>query len=126
MDDSSRAAVGRIVRLTLLTLLVTLAATGPAAAHSGDDGAHHHDGWMGTHGGMGWGMGWWGWVLWPALLLLGGVAAYVLLRSAEGRDGDTSGGTDDALSALRERYARGEIDDEELERRRRTLQSGEH
>jgi len=123
MTDSSRAAVGRIVRIALVTLLVALAATGPAAAHAGDDGAHHHDGWMGTHGGMGWGMGWWGWFLWPALLLLGGVAAYALLSSAGG-SGDSP--SDDALSALRERYARGDIDDEEFERRRQTLQSGEH
>ena len=118
MDDSSTAAVGRIVRLGLLVLLVVVAATGPAAAHTGDDGAHHHDGWMGTHGGMGLGMGWGVWFLWPALLLLGGVAAYALLGSADG-------GSDDALSALRERYARGDIDDEEFERRRETLQTGE-
>ena len=122
MDDNSRAALGRIVRVALVVLVVVLTATGPAAAHSGDDGAHHHDGWMGTHGGMGWGMGWGVWLLWPALLILGGVAAYALLRSAEG---DTER-SDGALSALRERYARGDIDDEEFERRRETLQRGEH
>lgn len=109
--------------MALVALVVALAATGPAAAHAGDDGAHHHDGWMGTHGGMGWGMGWWGWFLWPVLGLLGGVAAYALLSSAGG-NGDSP--SDDALSALRERYARGDIDDEEFERRRQTLQSGEH
>ena len=125
MDDSSRASIGRIVRPALVLLVVVLAATGPAAAHGGDDGAHHHDGWMGTHGGMGWGMGWWGWFLWPALLVLGGIAAYALLRRAGSSDGDTGGGTDEALSALRERYARGDIDDEEFERRRQTLQRGE-
>ena len=65
-------------------------------------------------------MGWWGWFLWPVLLLLGGAGAYALLRGGDG------GGSDDALSALRERYARGDIDDEEFERRRQTLQSGEH
>lgn len=123
MTDSSRTAVGCIVRMALVALVVALAATGPAAAHAGDDGAHHHDGWMGTHGGMGWGMGWWGWFLWPVLGLLGGVAAYALLSSAGG-NGDSP--SDDALSALRERYARGDIDDEEFERRRQTLQSGEH
>lgn len=121
MADNSTVTAGRIVRLGLLALLVVVAATGPAAAHAGDDGTHHHDGWMGTHGGMGWGMGWGVWFLWPALLLLGGVAAYALLRQADGGNG---GGvsSDDALSVLRGRYARGDIDEEEFERRQQTLQ----
>ncbi|MFC6756704.1 MULTISPECIES: SHOCT domain-containing protein [Haloarcula] len=121
MNDRSTAALGRIARLALVALVVVLAATGPAAAHAGDDGTHHHDGWMGTHGGMGWGMGWGAWFLWPALLLLGGVAAYALLRQANGG----TAGSDDAMSALRERYARGDIDEEEFEQRRQTLQRGE-
>jgi len=120
MNDSSNRSLGRIVALALVALAVALAATGPAAAHTGDDGAHHHDGQMGTHGGMGWSMGWGAWFLWPALLLLGGVAAYALLT----RSGD-SGGSDDAMSALRERYARGDIDEEEFERRRQTLRADE-
>ena len=115
MGDSSRDTLGRIIRLALVAVVVVLAATGPVAAHAGDDGAHHHDGVMGSHGGMGWGMGWGAWLLWPALLL-GGVAAYALLVRARA---DSS---DDALSALREQYARGDIDDEEFERRRQTLQ----
>jgi len=120
MDDSTSGAVGRLGQFALVALVVALAATGPAAAHTGDDGAHHHDGQMGTHGGMGWGMGWGVWLLWPALLIPGGVAAYALLRSADG-----GSHSDDALSALRERYARGDIDDDEFERRRQTLQRRE-
>ncbi len=41
--------------------------------------------------------------------------------SGPSRPGGTSRGTDDALELLRQRYARGEIDDEEYERRRRIL-----
>jgi putative membrane protein len=37
---------------------------------------------------------------------------------------DRSGAADDPLEILRQRYARGEIDDEEYERRRRTLTGG--
>jgi len=120
MSDSSRATLGRIVRLAVVGLLVVVAATGPAAAHSGDDGGHHHDGWMGTHDGMGaW---WWGGFLWLALLA-GGllVGAYLLTTRQSAGDG----GTDQALSALRERYARGDIDEEEFERRRQTLLEAE-
>jgi len=79
---------------------------------------------MGAHDGMGLGMGWGLWFLWPVVLLVVGVAAYRLV-SATGNTVDSGGnGSDSALTVLRERYARGEIDDEEFERRRRQLQSG--
>ena len=114
MGESSSATVGRIVRLALLALVVVVAATAPAAAHSGDAVAHHHDGRMGSHDGMGWG----GLVLWPALLVLvAGVAAYALLRQPSG--------SDDAMATLRERYARGEIDEDEFQQRRETLRTDE-
>ncbi|WP_324665047.1 SHOCT domain-containing protein [Haloarcula sediminis] len=116
MDDSARDALGRIVRLAVVGLVLVVAASGPVAAHAGDDGAHHHDGVMGTHDGMGWGMGWGAWFLWPALAVLGGVAGYALLARSGGD------GSDDALSTLKERYARGDIDDEEFERRRERLE----
>jgi putative membrane protein len=41
-------------------------------------------------------------------------------RAASGRPAAT-GGADDSLEVLRRRYASGEIDDEEYERRRRVL-----
>ena len=73
------------------------------------------------------------WIVLVLLVWVGIVALIVLglrwlLRSAPGDSG--SGGArppaasarpDDALEILRQRYARGEIDDEEFERRRRTL-----
>lgn len=99
---------------TGIGLLTTTAGT--ALAHAGDgawgpgqmwgDG-HMMDGWMG-----GWVWGWWGLVL---VLLIGLLVAAVILA---GRHNDR----DDALATLRERYARGEIDDEEFEERRGTLE----
>lgn len=110
-----------IHNLVLLILVLTLTiagVTGTAVAHGGDDGSHHHDGWMGTHGSWGWvGMGWM--LVWGLALI--GIPAFVLYAIAtRGRNGGTAG--DDALSVLRERYARGEIDDEEFEARRTQLQ----
>ncbi|MEJ2292364.1 MAG: SHOCT domain-containing protein [Deinococcales bacterium] len=75
------------------------------------------------------GFGWIGSLLFLVLLVLGIVylvRALDLGRSGDrgskeaSRQGDTSG-TDSALQILRERYARGEIDREEFEQRRRDL-----
>lgn len=74
-------------------------------------------------GGPGGGMGTWGtgFGLWPllwlvALLVVLVVVGYVILRW-HGR-----GGTDRAVGELRQRYASGEIDADEFERRRRRLE----
>lgn len=75
------------------------------------------------HGGTGW-LGWGGGisVLWMLLLLGLTIAVAVALaqallpRSEAPRD-------DDALSVLRARFARGEIDDDEYRARRATLTS---
>lgn len=79
-----------------------------------------HDGWMG----MGTGFGWF-WLGLFALILIGAVAtaAYALSeRPGEGR----SGGSTDEMTVLRTRYARGEIDEAEFERRRNfLLETGE-
>ena len=72
-------------------------------------------------GDMGWG---WGWgmigtvhmLLWWILIVLGIVVlAKWLFGGARGSAGDR------ALEVLRERYARGEIDKEEFEKRKRDL-----
>lgn len=105
--------------------LVTVAFGGLAAAHGGDDGMHHHDGWMGSHDGwMGAPIGVGGaGLLWPLLWLVvlvgAGVLAYRSFVADEGATGPASG--DSALAVLRERYARGEIDSDEFERRREQL-----
>lgn len=118
----SRQAVGVLLAVVAVALLAVAGASGAVAAHGGDDGAHHHDGWMGGHDGAvgpAWGGGW---LLWPLLALIAlvgvPVGGYLLLT-----DGNSEG--DDALAVLRERYARGEIDDEEYERRRSALRADE-
>ncbi|MDG5777135.1 SHOCT domain-containing protein [Haloarculaceae archaeon H-GB2-1] len=107
--------VGRTARrLTILAVPLLVAATGTAAAHSGGSygGGMMGGGW-GLFGGA---MGLWG-LLWMGLLVA--VPLYlvsVLLNR-------TSGGTDaQSLSVLRERYARGELSDDEFDRRRKQLE----
>jgi len=116
----SRRAAGVLLAVVAVALLAVAGFGGAIAAHGGDDGAHHHDGWMGGHDGAvgpAWGGGW---LLWPllALTVLVGVPVAGYLRLAD------SGG-DDALTVLRERYARGDIDEEEFERRRSALRADE-
>lgn len=73
---------------------------------------------------MGWGGGWSGMIFGPLMMILFlalPVAAVVLLiRWLGGSRGSASPGQT-PLDILRERYARGEIDKEEFEERRRTL-----
>jgi putative membrane protein len=73
---------------------------------------------------MGWGGGWgWSWfgivhmVLWWFLIILGIVVLAKWLFGGGGRS--TEG--DRALTILRERFARGEIDKQEFDARRRDL-----
>jgi len=68
----------------------------------------------------GFGFGWIFMTLWWVLIIVGIVALVKWLMSsgAGGRDG----GDGRALDILRERYARGEIDQEEYEKRRRDLE----
>jgi len=97
----------------LVVALTIVGCTGTAVAHGGDDGVHHHDGWMGMHGNMGWVVLLW--MLAGVLVLIGIPALLVYAITAQGTSGADGG--DDALSVLRTRYARGEIDDEEFETR---------
>lgn len=121
-QDLQRPVVG-VAGAAVIVLLVVTAFSSPAGAHTGDDGLHHHDGWMGTHGGMG---GWMAgglaylWMLLGSLTLIGipvGLV-YLLLTRRESRGGPAD---DDALTILRRRYAQGEIDEEEFETRRMKL-----
>ena len=107
----------------MIALPLLVAATGTVAAHRG--GGYGGGGMMGggiTGGGMGgvFGgtMGLWG-LFWMALLVaIPLYLGYVLLRR---ESGDEDGG---AVAVLRERYARGDLSDEEFERRRIRLEEG--
>jgi len=118
-----------VVGAALGALALPVAFGGVALAHGGDDGLHHHDGWMGTHGGVG---GWMGagtgllWLLAVGLLLVVvGLVLYAALsgRSRGDRDGRPGNRAEDAMAVLRRRYAQGEIDEDEFERRRARLET---
>lgn len=106
-------------QLTLLAVPLVVATTGRAAAYGGvgDGGGTMGGGMMGG----GWGLFGGGMGLWP-LLWMGLVVAIPLalvITLARHRDADTH---ERPLSVLRERYARGELSDEEFERRRGALE----
>jgi putative membrane protein len=96
----------RLCYTVILVVLTLSVVSAPVAAHGGDDGAHHHDGWMGTHDGMG---GWFGGGLGFLWLILGAfvvviiptVVIYLLFVRTD-RAGES---TEDALEVLRRRYA---------------------
>ena len=96
-------------RLAILAVPLLIAATGTAAAYGG---GMMGGGW-GLFGGT---MGLWG-LLWMGLLL--GIPFYLVYAVAT-RAG--SGNNERPLSVLRERYARGELSDDEFERRREQLE----
>jgi len=104
---------------TYMTFKTSLAAllvgTVPALA---DPGSNAND----TFGHMMWGgaHGWWGgfrMILFWGLIIA--VAVFVFRMLASNRVGETR----DAMDILKERYARGEIDEDEFERRKQELQS---
>jgi len=69
----------------------------------------------------GWGVGWM-WI-WPVLVLVGLVIlGYVGVRLAQGDRSAPPGNASTARQILDERYARGEIDEDEYQRRRSALQ----
>ena len=109
----------RLLATAALLVVLVIAFSGPAVAHSGDDGFHHHDGWMGSHGGA---FGYLWMALWMVVLIVVPLGLGYLLLTRHDAGGGT---TDDALTVLRHRYAEGEIDEEEFDARRRKLQGGE-
>jgi len=76
---------------------------------------------------MMWGGGWFGWILGPLIMVLivgGIIVAVVFLARSLGRHTHPAHGPShrpDPLDILKERFARGEIDKEEYEDRRRVL-----
>jgi putative membrane protein len=102
----------------MLAVPLLIAATGTAAAHGGGGygGGMMGGGWGGMGGLGGFGMLGGGMFLWPLVLV-----GIILLVAYSGNREEQTDGTDRALSELRERYARGELSDEEFESRRASL-----
>ena len=74
-----------------------------------------HDGW-----GWGWGMTW----AWLGMLVLAGLIAWAVVRltvGEPGRNDERRTPSPDALTLLEQRYARGEISDEQFEAMRQRL-----
>ncbi|QSG11741.1 putative membrane protein [Halapricum desulfuricans] len=110
-DVPPRSRVSRWVGVAVGTVAVLTALTLPATAQHGSEAIG------------GGGVGWFG--LGPLLWIVV-VGAIVALVAGYARPDRSTGarlrsGPDDALAALRERYARGELSDEEFERRRQRL-----
>lgn len=83
--------------------------------------------WGGAGAGGWWGAGPWTLLSLVALLVLVAAVAFLIARSAgsRGSGAETDGdGADPAMELLRERYARGDIDEERFEERSSTLSSG--
>ena len=104
-----------IRRIALFAVPLLIAVTGTAAAYGG--GGHG----SGMMGGGGWGlfgggMGLWG-LLWMGLLIAVPLYLVYSLLSSDSEADDSR-----PLSVLRERYARGELTDEEYEQRRKQLE----
>ncbi len=85
------------------------------------------EGYQGYGPHMMWGDGWAGWIFGPVMMLLvlaAIIAAVVIIarsvsQSGHGSHGPTAGR--DPIDILKERFARGEIDKDEYEERRRVL-----
>lgn len=100
-----------------LSLAAGLAVAAPAFAQSGPSGGWHHPGMM---GGAGWFMGPLMMLLWVVII----VGLVVLVFRWIGGPGDSGGrqGTSSARKILEERFARGEIDEEEFRKRKQALE----
>jgi|SRR5215208_7568851 len=112
--------------LLVLVLLVAFSGWG----FLGPGGMVGQQGWGpgGMMGQGGWGV-WWMLGMLVPLLFLGGLItliAWVIVHLTSGRRDESTPGTreDSAEEILRQRFARGEIDAEEFEKRRRTLGGG--
>lgn len=136
--------IAQTLTATVAALVVT--ATETALAHPGDgewmgdgwmNGGHmggwmggHVGGWPGGHVGSWMGSGWMGgmsgwsalWMLvWLGLVVAIPLGVAYLLLTRESADTGTTTTEDTAMATLRERYARGEIDDDEYETMRSRL-----
>lgn len=118
MSRSSTTDEGSLMRAILIILLVLIALPLVMAVvmmpMMGGWGVGHMNGWMwnGTGSSLGWIVMWF---VMLAILVGAGYVVYSALRSS-------GGGSDPALEELRRAYARGELTDEEYEKRRKRLE----
>lgn len=117
MSFSRKTLLGRVSCTGL-----GFAASAPAVADATADGSWGHHGMMWNGGGVGWFMG-------PIMMLLflaAAVAIVVLIVRSLGGHGPTqetrSTSESSALRILEERFARGEIDEEEFRNRKNALE----
>jgi len=108
--------------LTVSAFLVFVAVMFPQRQALADWGSQY-GGWGMGPGMMGWGMGWLGMVMMLAFWALVIVALVVLIKWLAQASKGTTPGTrgSQPLEILKERYARGEIDKEEFEAKKRDL-----
>ncbi len=88
-------------------------------------GVQWHGNWNMGPGMMGWGGGWFGSIFmiifWVVLIVALVALTRWLLASGRDKGDDGKASRDEALDILRKRYARGELDKEEFEQRKRDL-----
>lgn len=72
---------------------------------------------MDGFGGHGWGMGWW-WIVGVLVLI---AVIWIIVKSMNQNTGSAQSSGKSALDILKERYASGEIDQEEYEKRKKDL-----
>jgi len=108
-------------RITLLTVLSFFLSLERAIAQNG----RTYDGWcLGPWMMGGWGMGWFGMVfmiIFWGLLIVGLVFFIRWLIQATKGEKDVIGNSSNALDIIKERYAKGEIDKEGFENKKRIL-----
>src|SRR4030042_4948412 len=68
------------------------------------------------------GYGYYGGFMWLILLVVAGIVIYFLLKASRSRGADDSIG-ETPLNILKKRYAKGEIDKEEFEQKKKDLES---
>ena len=67
--------------------------------------------------GHGWGMGWW-WIIGLIIVI---AVIWIVVKTTNKNAGSTQGSGKSALDILKERYAKGEIDKQEFEKRKKDL-----
>ena len=115
----------KYLKMGVFSFFLTASFSKMAFAQGGYGG--YGGGWgMGPGMMGGWGMGWWGFIpmlLFWGLIIVGVVLLVKYLAQGTARKGTDSSDSSRALGILRERYARGEITEEEFGKMKRILET---